>query len=113
MPIIIIINWIYFRYSDKTVGHSGTIYKAANFKNIGETTPTKYVEWKGKTYHPRSLSIERPYSYELIEAVKTGDAIVQTGLPKIIWLYEISNKLKRKKKSVGDFNKSFLQQTLF
>jgi len=100
-------------YSDKTVGHSGTIYKAANFKNIGETTPTKYVEWKGKTYHPRSLSIERPYSYELRKAVKTGDAIVQTGLPKIIWLYEISNKLKRKKKSVGDFNKSFLQQTLF
>jgi hypothetical protein len=49
----------------------------------------------------------------LREAVKTGDAIVQTGLPKIIWLYEISNKLKRKKKSVGDFNKSFLQQTLF
>ena len=100
-------------YSDKTVGHSGTIYKAANFKNIGETTPTKYVEWKGKTYHPRSLSIDRPYSYELREAVKTGDAIVQTGLPKIIWLYEISNKLKRKKKSVGDFNKSFLQQSLF
>ena len=100
-------------YSDKTVGHSGTIYKAANFKNIGETTPTKYVEWKGKRYHPSCLSIERPYSYELREAVKTGDAIVQTGLPKIIWLYEISNKLKRKKKSVGDCHKSFLQQTLF
>lgn len=100
-------------YSDKTVGHNGTIYKAANFKKIGETTPTKYVEWKGKIYHPRSLSIERPYSHELREAVKTGLAIVQTGLPKIIWLYEISNKLKRKKKIVSYFNKISNQPTLF
>jgi hypothetical protein len=94
-------------YSDKTVGHSGTIYKAANFQNIGETTPTKFVNWKGKTYHPRSLSIERPYSHELREAVKTGEATIHTGLPKIIWLYEISQKLKRKKKTVKDFSKKY------
>jgi hypothetical protein len=100
-------------YSDKTVGHIGTIYKAANFKNIGETTPTKYVEWKGKTYHPRSLSIERPYSYQLREAVKIGEATIKTGLPKTVWLYEIGNKLKRKRKIVKNFNKSFFQKTLF
>ena len=94
-------------YSDKTVGHSGTIYKAANFQNIGETTPTKFVNWKGKIYHPRSLSIERPYSHELREAVKTGEATIHIGLPKIIWLYEISQKLKRKKKTVKDFNKNY------
>lgn len=100
-------------YSDKTVGHRGTIYKASNFKNIGETSPTKYIEWRGKIYHPRSLSIERPYSYELREAVKKGEAIVQTGLPKIIWIYEISNKLKRKKKIVLDINTNNFQQTIF
>jgi hypothetical protein len=91
-------------YSDKTVGHTGTIYKAANFKNIGETTPTKYIEWKGKTYHPRSLSIERPYSHLLRAAIQTGDAVIYTGLPKTIWLYEISNKLKRKNKIIVDIN---------
>ena len=91
-------------YSDKTVGHSGVIYQAANFKSIGETTPTKYVEWGERTYHPRSLSIDRPYSYRLREAVKTGEAVVRTGLPKIIWLYEISDKLKRKNKIVRDIN---------
>lgn len=91
-------------YSDKTVGHTGTIYKAANFKNIGETTPTKYVEWNEKVYHPRSLSIERPYSHQLREAVKNGEAIVKVGLPKIIWMYEISNKLKRKRKIIKEFN---------
>lgn len=100
-------------YSDMTVGHSGTIYKAANFKQIGETTPTKFVEWNGRTYHPRSLSIDRPYSYELRDAVREGKAIIKTGLPKIIWLYEISDKLKRKKKDVIYFNKKVFKPTLF
>ena len=87
-------------YSDTTVGHKGTIYKASNFKQMGETTPTKYVEWKGKIYHPRSLSIERPYSHELRECVKTGEAVVKTGLPKIIWMYNIVRKKHSKKKMV-------------
>lgn len=84
-------------YSDTTVGHRGTIYKASNFKQIGETTPTKYVEWRGKTYHPRSLSIERPYSHELRKAVETGEAIIHTGKPKIIWMYAIRRKKFSKK----------------
>lgn len=91
-------------YSDKTVGHNGTIYKAANFKDIGLTTPTKYVVWNDRTYHPRSLSIDRDYSYKLREAVKTGEAVIHTGLPKIIWLYEISKKLKRKNFNVESFS---------
>lgn len=79
-------------YSDMTVGHMGTIYKASNFKNIGKTTATKYVEWEGKIYHPRSLSIDRDYSYRLREDVKTGKALIKTGLPKNIWLYPIIRK---------------------
>ena len=94
-------------YSDKTVGHNGTIYKAANFRAIGETSPTKYVEWGEKTYHPRSLSIDRPYSYKLRDAVESGEAKIKTGLPKKIWIYDISNKLKRKRFKVEnlDLNK--------
>lgn len=91
-------------YSDKTVGHEGTIYKAANFKSIGETSPTKYVEYLDKIYHPRSLSIDRPYSYELRNAVKDGKAFIKTGMPKTIWMYEINKKLKKKKKTIGTFS---------
>ena len=91
-------------YSDKAVGHEGTIYKAANFKSIGETSPTKYVEYLDKIYHPRSLSIDRPYSYELRNAVKDGKAFIKTGMPKTIWMYEINKKLKKKKKTIGTFS---------
>lgn len=79
-------------YSDLTVGHTGTIYKASNFICIGKTAPSKYVEWRGKIYHPRSLSIERDYSYKMREDIKKGVAVLKTGLPKSIWLYKINRK---------------------
>ena len=91
-------------YSDLTVGHIGTIYKASNFKEKGKTSPTKYIEWKGKTYHPRSLTVERDYSYKLREAVKTGSAIIKTGLSKIIWMYKINTKKRNKVMILDNFN---------
>lgn len=83
-------------YSDKTVGHQGIIYKATNFVQIGETSPTKYVEWEGKIYHPRSLTIDRDYSYRMRKDVEIGKAIIKTGLPKKIWLYKIRRKHYKK-----------------
>ncbi len=79
-------------YSDITVGHFGTIYKASGFYEAGRTAKSKYVIWNGKTYHPRSLSIDRDYSYKLREAVKTGEAEIKTGLPKIIWILPVKRK---------------------
>ena len=100
-------------YSDMTVGHTGTIYKASNFKEIGLTSETKYVEWEGKVYHPRSLSIDRDYSYKMREAVKTGEAVVKTGLPKRIWIYTINKNNRNKKMQIGNVNNGIMQQSLF
>ena len=82
-------------YSDLTQGHEGTIYKAANFDLVGTTSPTKWVEWKGEQYHPRSLSIDRDYSYKMRSALKTGEAVIHTGQPKKIWFYPLYNRNKR------------------
>jgi hypothetical protein len=100
-------------YSDKTVGHQGTIYKASNFKNIGETTPTKYIEWKGKTYHPRSITIDRAYSYKLRDALDEGEATLKTGLPKKIWIYEVNKKNRKKKKDIPHISVGINQLTMF
>lgn len=75
-------------YADTSVGHTGTIYKAANFKLVGQTSESKHVFWNGVRYHPRSLSINRPYADRLREAIKTGEAYIVTGTPKNIFLYE-------------------------
>jgi len=100
-------------YSDLTVGHIGTIYRASNFKNIGLTTPTKYVEWNGKVYHPRSLSIDRDYSYKMREAIKSGEAVIKTGLQKNIWLYPINKKLRKKTFLIGRYADYGPQLSLF
>ena len=96
-----------------TVGHQGTIYKASNFKEVGLTSETKYVEWNGKTYHPRSISIDRDYSYKLREALKTGEAVLKTGLPKRIWMYSITRKKNSNKKMILPvFNKNIVVNPL-
>jgi hypothetical protein len=77
------------------VGHSGTIYRAANYKQVGTTAPTKHVWWNGKRYHPRSLSIDRPYSYALRAAVAAGEATVEMGLPKLVFEYALPRKKQR------------------
>jgi hypothetical protein len=82
-------------YSDLTEGHVGTIYKAANFDMMGTTSPTKWVEWNGQKYHPRSLSIDRDYSYALREAVDKGEATIHTGQPKRVWYYPLYNRKQR------------------
>jgi hypothetical protein len=76
-------------YSDESVGHTGTIYKAANFKCIGHTGDSIHVFWEGKRYHPRSLTIERPYSHRLRAAVKNGSATIEKMKPKSIWVYDL------------------------
>ena len=91
-------------YSDLTVGHIGTIYKASNFKEIGKTAPTKFIEWNIKTYHPRSLNTDRPYSYKLRQAIKDKKAFIHTGLPKTIWLYTINKKKRNQKMDLQNFN---------
>ena len=85
---------IVFTFADKTVGHEGTCYKAANFKFVRETPPTIHVLWKGLRYHPRSLTIDRPYSYEMRKAVETGEAVVEKGKPKILFKYEIKRSIR-------------------
>lgn len=100
-------------YSDKTVGHLGTIYKAANFENIGETTPTKYIEWGEKIYHPRSLSNDRPYSKDLNVAIQNKEAFIRTGKPKTIWLFTISKKMKRKTFEIDVYRKDLGELSLF
>ena len=100
-------------YSDLTVGHEGIIYKASNFKDIGLTAPTKWIEYKGKSYHMRSLTIDRDYSYKIREGLENGDAEIKTGKPKKIWMYEIKKRGRNKKMILGQFTGDGNQLDIF
>lgn len=77
-------------YSDSSVGHTGTIYRAAGFRLFGEAGGGKKIECDGRTFHIRSLSIDRDYARDLAEKVKSGEAqIIETGSKKI-WVKDIA-----------------------
>ena len=42
-------------YADKEHGHSGTIYKASNFKMVGEIPGAKVIVYEGKQYHDKTI----------------------------------------------------------
>lgn len=76
-------------YSDISQGHQGTIYKASGFKYMGQTGGGSKVVFEGRTFHARSLTIERDYAKRLAEAVGAGTAQkVKTGV-KNIWIKDI------------------------
>ena len=62
-------------YAD-TSRHKGTIYAAAGWSLEREASGSSVVYlWRGREYHARSLSIDRPYSAELRKAVESGEAV--------------------------------------
>jgi len=47
------------------------------------------------------LTIDRPYSYKLRKAVKTGEAEIKTGETKLLYKYDIYASIPDKKQEVG------------
>lgn len=79
-------------YADPEYGHSGTIYKAANFKLDGMTSEGSTLLVDGKSFHIRTLTmLDRDYGREINRRYKEGDPgikIVKTK-PKYIYTYKL------------------------
>lgn len=81
-------------YADAEQGHTGVIYRASNFKYLGETKPGKRLCVDGKDFHIRTLSmLDRPYGVEINKRYKDKDPnvlIIETK-PKHIYTYDLLN----------------------
>jgi len=89
-------NWEFvISYADGEQGHTGVIYRASNFKYLGQTKPGKTLEVDGKPFHIRTLSmLDRPYGVEINKRYKEKDEgikIIET-LPKHIYTYDLRTK---------------------
>lgn len=81
-------------YADKTFGHEGIIYKASNFKFMGETKPGKVIWYHGKRYHDKTIRTKyngelKPFAKKISEALKNGEAYYAESKPKNVYLYEL------------------------
>lgn len=93
-------------YADNTYNHKGTIYKASNFKCLGETAKGKMIEWNGKLYHDKSIrtfyttkdgvKALKPYAQRIKDALERGDAKWVQTQSKNIFVYAL-----RCKKRIG------------
>lgn len=85
-------------YADEEQGHTGVIYRAANFKYLGLTGPGKTLEVDGTRFHIRTLSmLDRPYGVEINRRYKEKDPDVKilTTKPKHIFTYIIKKKIRK------------------
>jgi len=79
-------------YADPEQGHTGTIYRAANFKYEGTTSPGQSLVVDGVEFHIRTLTMtDRPYGVEINRRYKEGDPAIQIikTEPKHIYTYAL------------------------
>jgi hypothetical protein len=81
-------------YADPQYGHSGTVYKASNFKYLGTQRQAQGIKFKGKTYHIRICYQKRLNKFTMTakmikDALKKKKAKYVTLKPKHIFAYNL------------------------
>ena len=84
-------------FADTAQGHTGTIYKATNFKHKGMTSGAKALFVDGKRLHQRMLTKKCPKGDEIRKRIKDGnDKGIWTEQlpPKHIYIKSLDRKIK-------------------
>lgn len=81
-------------YADKEHGHSGVIYRASNFKMVGEIKGAKVIIHNGKSYHDKAIrtkykGVLKPYAVRLKAALDSGEAYYKTTAGKFTYVYQL------------------------
>jgi hypothetical protein len=81
-------------YADKEYGHSGVIYKASNFKSVGDIKGSKVILWNGRRYHDKAIRTKykgdlKPFAKRIKEALDSGDAVYKKTAGKHTYLYSL------------------------
>lgn len=81
-------------YADKEYGHTGTIYKASNFKMIGEIKGARVIIWNDKRYHDKTIRTKykgklKPFAKKVKAALESGDAFYKKTAGKFTYVYNL------------------------
>lgn len=82
-------------YADPAHGHSGTIYRALGFDEVGKTNPDYGWEYEGRVYHSRAPRTKyrgklKPFAARLDAAIAAGEAKMVPMPGKIIFIKRLS-----------------------
>jgi len=81
-------------YADKEYGHSGVIYRASNFKMVGEIKGAKVIMWGGKRYHDKTIRTKykgklKPFAIRVKNALENGEAFYKKTAGKYTFVYPL------------------------
>lgn len=81
-------------YADKEHGHSGVIYRASNFKMIGEIPGAKVIVWGDRTYHDKTIRTKykgelKPFAKRVKSALESGEAYYKKTAGKYTFTYNL------------------------
>lgn len=79
-------------YADKEYGHTGVIYKASNFKMIGEIKGARVIIWGEKRYHDKTIRTKykgelKPFAKRVKAALESGEAYYKNTAGKYTYTY--------------------------
>lgn len=81
-------------YADKEYGHTGVIYKASNFKMVGEVAGAKVIMHGEKRYHDKAIRTKykgklKPFAVRLKKALEDGEAFYKKTAGKYTYVYSL------------------------
>ena len=81
-------------YADSNYNHTGTIYRASNFKYSGMTNPGKVIIYNDKLYHDKTIRTKykgklKPFAQRIKTALDLGLAKYSMTKGKHIYLYKL------------------------
>lgn len=81
-------------YADKEYGHGGVIYRASNFKMIGEIKGARVILWNGKRYHDKTIRTKykgklKPFALRVKNALENGEAFYKNTAGKYTYIYSL------------------------
>ena len=79
-------------YADREHGHTGIIYKASNFTQVGNIPGAKVIVYKGKSYHDKAIRTRykgklKPFAVKLKKALDSGEAYFKETKGKCTYIY--------------------------
>lgn len=84
-------------YADPEYGHSGIIYKASNFKLVGQSAKGRVIFYNNKKYHDKTIRTKyneklKPFAQKVKDALESGEAYYKNTQGKNIYLYTLKDK---------------------
>ncbi len=81
-------------YADAHYNHTGTIYRATNFKYEGLTAKGRVIDYNGRMYHDKCIRTKykgklKPFAQRVKDALETGEAKYITTPGKHIFTFKL------------------------